>query len=360
MARIVLGIGTSHTPLLSLPPEKWAAYAQADYGLTDLVYPPDGRVMSFAEGARYVPPEIRDKPRDLATFQEQSRACQRALASLADTVQSVKPDITIVISDDQDEWFYDSNMPRFAVYWGETVPLIPRQVPAGGRRDPEIAKLTAAGYGDVEMDVPVPSAFGRFLIDYMLEHDFDVAHMTYCEEQYGGRVGRRYPTPDGEVTSERTSPVRRQGLPHGFSFVVKRLFDNQPGPLLPVFQNTCYPPNTPTPRRSYQLGQAIAGAVAAWPEDATVAIIASGGLSHFVVDEEIDRLVLDGLQRKDAAALTTLPRHRLYSATSESLNWVALGGAVEETSLQMELLDYVPVYRTEAATGGGWAFARWQ
>jgi 3-O-methylgallate 3,4-dioxygenase len=184
--------------------------------------------------------------------------------------------------------------------------------------------------------------------------------LQYAEEQYGGRVARRYPAPDGEVTVDRASAPRQQGLPHGFAFVVKRLFDNKPGPLLPVFQNTCYPPNTPTPRRSYQLGRAIAGAVEAWPEDATVAIVASGGLSHFVVDEEIDRLVPDGLQRKDAAALTSLPRHRLYSATSESLNWVALGGAVEATPLQMELLEYVPVYRTEAATGGGWAFARWQ
>jgi hypothetical protein len=58
--------------------------------------------------------------------------------------------------------------------------------------------------------------------------------------------------------------------------------------------------------------------------------------------------------------LTSLPRHRLLSATSESLNWIVLGGAVEDTPFQMELLDYVPVYRTEAATGGGRAFARWQ
>jgi len=26
----------------------------------------------------------------------------------------------------------------------------------------------------------------------------------------------------------------------------------------------------------------------------------------------------------------------------------------------MELVEYVPVYRTPAATGGGWGFARWQ
>jgi hypothetical protein len=37
---------------------------------------------------------------------------------------------------------------------------------------------------------------------------------------------------------------------------------------------------------------------------ASVAFVASGGLSHFVVDEEIDQLVLSGLQNKDAEQLS--------------------------------------------------------
>ncbi|MBV9543601.1 MAG: hypothetical protein JOY61_04425, partial [Chloroflexi bacterium] len=110
----------------------------------------------------------------------------------------------------------------------------------------------------------------------------------------------------------------------------------------------------------YALGRAIASAVRAWPERARVAVIASGGLSHFVVDEELDRMLLGALEKKDAATLQNLPRERLFSATSESLNWVAVGGAMESSALKMELVDYVPVYRTPANTGGGWAFARWQ
>ncbi|MGH2628459.1 MAG: extradiol ring-cleavage dioxygenase, partial [Anaerolineales bacterium] len=101
-------------------------------------------------------------------------------------------------------------------------------------------------------------------------------------------------------------------------------------------------------------------AVAEWSEPASVAIIASGGLSHFVVDEELDRTLLRALERKDPDTLRALPRHRLHSAGSEVLNWVALGGAMQRTPLAMELLAYVPVYRTPAGTGGGWAFARWQ
>jgi hypothetical protein len=206
----------------------------------------------------------------------------------------------------------------------------------------------------------VASGFGRFLIEYLIEHDFDVAHVREPKQPYGGRVARRYPTRQGELDFVRDTPPREQGLPHGIAFVVKRLFDNAPRPILPVFQNTCYPPNQPTPRRCFAVGAAIAAAVAAWDEPARVAVIGSGGLSHFVVDEELDRALLEALERKDAGALTSLPRNRLHSAASEALNWVALGGAMHETPLTMERLAYVPVYRTPAGTGGGWAFARWR
>ena len=173
-------------------------------------------------------------------------------------------------------------------------------------------------------------------------------------------MARRYPTRAGELGYVRETAPREQGLPHGVAFVVKRLFDNEPGVILPVFLNTCYPPNQPTPGRCFAVGQALAAAIREWSEPASVAIIASGGLSHFVVDEELDRTVLGALERKDPAALRSLPRHRLHSAASEALNWVAVGGAMHDTSLKMETLAYVPVYRSPAATGGGWAFARWR
>ena len=130
-------------------------------------------------------------------------------------------------------------------------------------------------------------------------------------------------------------------------------------PIVPVFQNTCYPPNHVSPARAYDFGTAIGAAIEAWDRDARVAVVASGGLSHFVVDEEVDRTILRALSDRDADTLRSLPRHRLYSATSESLNWVALGGAMAGTGLAMDLVDYTPVYRTEAGTGGGWAFALW-
>ena len=359
MADLVLGIATSHTPMLTLPAELWASFAKNDERNPELAFPPHGLVMSYDEGLRQLTPDIAAKFRGAEPYRAQAEACQRALDELSATLRAVNPDITVIIGDDQDEWFFEDNMPALSVYWGETAPLIPREMTPGSRA-PEVLEAIRRGYGDMAMDVPVASTFGRYLIEYLIEHDFDVAHMRYVKQPYGGRIARRYPTRQGELDYVRETPPRPQGLPHAFSFVVKRLFDNQPRPILPVFQNTCYHPNQPTPRRAFAVGEAIAGAIAAWKEPASVAVIASGGLSHFVVDENLDRTLLRALQQRDAAGLRAIPRTQLYSAASEALNWVALGGAMQKTDLKMELLDYVPVYRTPAGTGGGWAFARWR
>src|SRR5687767_4831484 len=58
MAEIVLGIGKSHTPLLSLPPDLWETYAQNDRRNPELLAPPDATAMSYNEleahvGGRY-------------------------------------------------------------------------------------------------------------------------------------------------------------------------------------------------------------------------------------------------------------------------------------------------------------------
>jgi hypothetical protein len=108
------------------------------------------------------------------------------------------------------------------------------------------------------------------------------------------------------------------------------------------------------------LGQQIGAAIKAWDQPARVAVIASGGLSHYVVDEEFDRQLLAALGQKDAETLKTLPKERLYAAASESLNWVAVAGVMEQEPLNFELVEYVPSYRTPANTGGGWAFGRWR
>ena len=88
-----------------------------------------------------------------------------------------------------------------------------------------------------------------------------------------------------------------------------------------------------------------------------VGVIGSGGLSHFVVDEALDRGFIDMLQRNDAEAIQALPREKLNSGSSEIRNWIAVAGAVEHLSLEWSL--YEPGYRTPAGTGTGLGFAFW-
>jgi 3-O-methylgallate 3,4-dioxygenase len=127
---------------------------------------------------------------------------------------------------------------------------------------------------------------------------------------------------------------------------------------VPVFVNTYYPPNVPSAARCYELGRALRRAVESWPGTARVAVIASGGLSHFVVDEELDSRVLSGITGRDAGILGSLTRDQMRSGTSEILNWIVAAGALE--NLSATVLDYVPGYRTPAGTGAGMAFARWE
>ena len=127
--------------------------------------------------------------------------------------------------------------------------------------------------------------------------------------------------------------------------------------MVPVIINTYFPPNQPTPTRCYALGTALKKAVESWDSDLRVGIVGSGGLSHFVIDEEVDRALLDGLRDKDQTRLESLPIDRLYAGTSEIRNWIAAGAAVDH--LPMRSCEYIPAYRTEAGTGCAMGFVTW-
>lgn len=85
--------------------------------------------------------------------------------------------------------------------------------------------------------------------------------------------------------------------------------------------------------------------------------MASGGLSHVVIDEDIDAMTTTALRTNNPEMLWQLPRERLRGGTSEILNWVALAGAVEP--MELKFLEYVTTYRSPAATGCGMGFAYW-
>jgi hypothetical protein len=217
----------------------------------------------------------------------------------------------------------------------------------------EAMRISSSVYGTEIIDYPVQTDLGLHVIGQLGEKDFDVAHSRYLKEEYGGTIGPA----TWYLDYQRTTKPRRQGMAHAFAFPVCRWFAGKRPPMLPITINTCYPPNWISPRRAFALGRAVREAIQAWDSDARVAVVTSGGLSHFTVDEEIDRLAIKGLTEANGEILSTLPRYKLQSATTEILNWVAAAGAMGETP--MELITYQPGYRSPAGTGCGCAVGRW-
>jgi 3-O-methylgallate 3,4-dioxygenase len=136
--------------------------------------------------------------------------------------------------------------------------------------------------------------------------------------------------------------------------VHRRLLGPDPIPVVPLVVNTYYPPNQPRPARCFALGRAVRRAIEDFPEERRIGILASGGLSHFTVDEPLDRCLLDAIRAGDEGRLKNVPLAKLNAGSSEIRNWIVVAGAA--AGLRTLWQEYVPLYRTPAGTGCGMAF----
>ncbi|MBV8086083.1 MAG: hypothetical protein JO247_14845 [Chloroflexi bacterium] len=327
MAHLVLGLATSHSPQLSTPPEHWDILVEDDMIRPRKLIGIDGRPHAYDELLEAADSTLIHEL-EPAVWQRRYDACQRAIGELGAIVEHVRPDVVITLGDDQDEVLHEDNMPAFSVYWGETMPVSPRRFHGG----PAYYQYSAWAYGASETAYPVRAELARHLIEDMSERGFDVA--------------ASHRLPDGK------------GIGHAFGFIQQRIMNCRPVPVIPIMLNTFYPPNQPTPRRCYDFGEALKGAIEGWPNDLRVCVVASGGLSHFVIDEDLDSQLLRGLRDHDRQRLAALPVERLQSGTSEARNWITLAGVTQE--LDMRVVDYIPCYRSPAGTGCAMGFATWQ
>lgn len=328
MAEIVLALGTSHSPLLNSPAGDFARHAELDSGRRLL--DKDGRPRSFDELAAQAPSNMADEIR-LDVLRQRVARCQAGIERVSEALREAKLDALIVVGDDQHEQVLDDNMPAVLVYHGEKITNNVLALPADA---PAFWRKARSQYHEPakERSYPVASDLALHLIEFLMNRDFDISRA-------------------GKLRFER-------GEGHAFGFVHRRIMRECIVPMVPVFLNTYFPPNQPRPKRCYELGQAIGQAVQAWDRDRRVGILASGGLSHFVVDEDLDRQVLDACRQNDRATLTSLPVNKLDSGSSEIRNWIAVAGAASHLTMQWHA--YVPCYRSLAGTGVGAAFAVWQ
>jgi 3-O-methylgallate 3,4-dioxygenase len=144
---------------------------------------------------------------------------------------------------------------------------------------------------------------------------------------------------------------------HAFSFIHRTYLQRNRTPIVPIFTNTFEPPNQPTPRRCVELGKALRELIASYPQDLRVGVLGSGGLSHFIVQEEMDRSIIEALRNKDTEFLARLDPRELMAGSSEIRNWIVAAAAA--TDLDLSWVEYIPGYRTPALTGTGLCFASW-
>jgi 3-O-methylgallate 3,4-dioxygenase len=211
------------------------------------------------------------------------------------------------MGDDENEWFQGAATPPLAVYRGATWTWGPTNTPypvAVDLTDHITAHLRGAGYTVEVFDEPV----------------------------------------DGKP------------MPHSFGLHYARLLKS-PVPMVPILVNIHFPPTQPSMVEQYRLGQEIRKALLAWGQDQRIAVLADGGLSIGVVREDLDRRLLDALQRHDVATLGEIPYKWIQGPCGEIFNWIGAAGVLED--LEMKVWDYVPTYRSPAGTGCGNAFATW-
>jgi Catalytic LigB subunit of aromatic ring-opening dioxygenase len=331
VSEIVLGIGTSHTPLLTLDSQTWALRASDDIQNPNLNLS-DGRFVSYAQ----LLAETGEKYTEQATFQNfdaLERQSRQALDRLADEIERAAPDVAIIIGDDHEELFKRGNMPGLAIFYGRDLVMHPAL--AAWKNPPGWVEMALRGYAmDAAHRFAGAAEFATQLIEKLMDKGVDVSGASNIDDP------------------------AKAGLGHAFGFVIHRLFRGRTIPVVPVLLNTYYPPNVVRPSRCYDVGRLLRQAIEEIDGPARVVIIGSGGLSHFVTDEALDRGVLDALRTKDAQALRSIPMAALNSGSSEILCWVMAAGALE--SLDTAWSEYFPVYRTPAGTGIGLGFVVWR
>ena len=232
-------------------------------------------------------PEEKDS--DLAV----TAAAMRELGTILD---ETRPDVLLFMGSDHLETFSMTCLPTFAIVAGSTA---------------------VAEYAGHEFERPIHRELAEHLLDQLVRSGFD---MTYSEDAL---LGHTYAVPFDLILGDRDIPV------------------------VPFHTNVYLPP-LPGPRRCEALGRRVAEIMESRPE--RVAILASGGMSHFPgterypkPDYDFDYWLLGELEKGNTAALLDMTVEQLDEVgNTELLNWAVMFGAIGRHP--GELLQYTPTW----------------
>ena len=243
--------------------------------------------------------------------------CMDAIAKLREKINSLNPDVLLIVGDDQHENLVDDNMPPFTIYIGSEVEA---SVSLRYLNQPKSENRTK---------YRVDAALAKALVDGLMDEGFDPSYSR--KTRYDG------------------------GLGHAFARVLKFLTPQANHSIVPIMVNTYYPP-APSAKRCVQFGQALAKVLRQASGNQKVVIIASGGLSHTKIDERLDEGFINALRQNNLDYMAAMRGSDLVEGTSEIRNWIVSAAAAVQPGT---MLDYFPLYRTTTGVGCAMSFAHW-
>lgn len=329
MADIVLGMGAAHGPLLSTPPEQWDLRAKADRENKSHWY--RGKSYDYESLLKERTPGFANEM-TLEERKQRHARCRTAIDKLTAKFREVAPEAVVIVGNDQREFFTEELTPAVTIYRGAEIVNVQHMhesQPGLNVAEPGNAPENGASYpGAPELADHILKSLGD---------EFDVAQSNT--------------TPRNAI---------RHGIPHAYGFLYHTVLHGAPPPSVPVILNVHYPYNQPKTSRCLALGRAIQRAIKSFTGLKRVAMMASGGLSHFVVDEELDQKVLKAMGSGDEKTLAEIPENIFKVGTAEIKNWYPVIAAMNAEGLPYHQVDYVPCYRSEAGTGNAMAFVYWE
>jgi hypothetical protein len=330
MADIVLGIGSAHGPLLSTPPEQWDLRAKADRENKSHWY--RGKTYDYESLLRERAPGFAREV-ELETRRQRFARCRAGIEVLGRKFKEVAPEAIVIVGNDQREFFNAELTPSITVYRGKQIKNVQHMhedMPGLNIAEPGNSPEQGAMY-------PGATDLADHILDSLSDDGFDLAQSDA--------------TPSG---------APRGGIPHAYGFLYHSILGDTPPPSVPIILNVHFPHNVPKNPRCLELGHALQRAIKNFNGYRRVAMMASGGLTHFVIDEELDQQVLAAMQQGDEQALARLPEKLFKVGTAEIKNWFPVIAAMNAENRRFHQVDYVPCYRSEAGTGNAMAFVYWE
>lgn len=301
----ILGLGCTHAPMILNPPEEWPKMRQRIYSRIPGYQPPAAMVQELGDD------------NGLSHDKQNQQRIADAFQQLHDKLHDWKPDVVMIVGDDQAENFKRENLPTFSLYTGSEVDAYPFHRP--------IAQVNLWNAPpDAKYTYRCPAEFSRDMVAFLIREGFDMSSATAL-------TGWEW------------------GLPHAHVNPLTFLDPEGKLTILPLFVNCYgeeagdgYPPR-PTAKRCYELGRAIRRFLDTRAE--RVAVIGSSSWSHSFLthkfncsefDTEFDRRNLELLRKGEGSKLAELtPEEIQQSGDHEFLNWLIPLGVIGDRPAQI-------------------------